>query len=295
MKLLIALGAIVLAACARPLAPGEHPLVGRIWDVRAERFVSAEELFSRAARARHVILGETHDNPEHHRLQRVVLDALATRGDKRLLAMEQFDSGYQAAIDAARAAGANAERIADAGHFDRQGWNWPFYRPLVQFALEHGWPLVAANLSRDAARAVVADPARSDLPPAPPSVTRALERDIIDGHCGVAPDAQRLAGMVEAQRARDARMASVLRLPSVLIAGAGHARRDRGVPLYLGDADMLSIAFIEAEPGKAPQEYTEPASFDYVWFTLPAARADPCAGQPRPSRSSSIFGSIGLT
>ena len=267
-------------------------MVGRIWDVGAARFVSAEELFDRAARARQLILGETHDNPEHHRLQRVVLEALAARGDKRLLAMEQFDSDYQAAIDAAPR---DAEALADAGRFDRQGWNWPLYRPLVQFALEHGWPLVAANLSRAEARAIVADPARSRLAPAPEPVKRALERDIIDGHCGDAPEAKRLAGMVEAQRARDARMAAVLRSPSVLIAGAGHARRDRGVPLYLGDADVLSIAFIEAEPGKAAQEYTEPASFDYAWFTLPAARADPCAGQPRPSRSSSIFGSIGLT
>ena len=114
---------------------------------------------------------------------------------------------------------------------------------------------------------------------APDAVKRALERDIIDGHCGAAPEANRLAGMVAAQRARDAHMAFVLRSPSVLIAGAGHARRDRGVPLYLGDSDVLSIAFIEVEPGKAsPEAYAERASFDYVWFTPRAARADPCAG-----------------
>jgi uncharacterized iron-regulated protein len=279
LKLLIPLGVAALAACAQPPGPREHPLVGRIWDVRAEHFVTADELFDRAARARHVILGETHDNPEHHRLQRVVLEALAARGEKRLLAMEQLDIEYQPAIDTARAAEADAERIADAGHFDRQGWNWPLYRPLVQFALEHGWPLAAANLSRAEARAIVADPARSDLPPAPPAVLRALERDIIDGHCGVAPDAQRLAGMVEAQRARDARMAAVLRPPSVLIAGVGHARRDRGVPFYLGDSDAVSVAFIEVEPDKSkPQDTADGASYDYLWFTPRAARADPCAG-----------------
>ena len=132
--------------------------------------------------------------------------------------MEQFDSEYQPAIDAARAAGADAEALADAGHFDRKGWNWPLYWPLVQFALDRGWPLAAANLSRAEARAIVADPARSGLPPAP-AVTKALERDIIDGHCGAAPEPKRLAGMVEAQRARDVRMASVLKGPNVLIAG----------------------------------------------------------------------------
>ena len=283
LKLLIALGFAALAACAQPPGPREHPLVGRIWDARAGRVVSPEELFDSAARARHVILGETHDNPEHHRLQRVVLGALAARGAKRVLAMEQFDTEYQAAIDAARATqgneGADAERIADTGHFDRQGWNWPLYRPLVQFALEHGWPLAAANLSRSEARAIVSDPARSHLPPAPPRIARTLERDIIDGHCGAALEAKRLAGMVEAQRARDARMASVLRSRSVLVAGTGHARRDRGVPLYLGDSDVLSIAFVEVEPGKSkPQDYADGASYDYLWFTPRAVRPDPCAG-----------------
>jgi uncharacterized iron-regulated protein len=257
--------------------------------VRAGHFVTPDELLERAARARHVILGETHDNPEHHRLQLIVLSGLAARGAERLLAMEQFDIEYQPAIDAARAKkgneGADAERIADAGHFDRQGWNWPLYRPLVQFALEHGWPLVAANLSRSDARAIVADPARSDLPPASPAVMRALQRDIIDGHCGVAPDAQRLAGMVAAQRARDARMASVLKGPSVLIAGAGHARRDRGVPLYLGDGGVLSVAFVEVEPGRnSPRDDADGASFDYLWFTPRAARADPCKSSPAPKQ-----------
>jgi uncharacterized iron-regulated protein len=275
LKLLATLGLAALAACAQPLGSDEHPLVGRVWDVRAARYVPAQELFERAARARHVILGETHDNPEHHRLQLAVLRALA--GEPRLLAMEQFDTEYQAAIDAARARGADAEALADAGHFDRRGWNWSLYKPLVQFALEHGWPLAAANLSRATARAIVADPARAGLPPASSTVNAALERDIIDGHCGAAPEPQRLAGMVQAQRARDARMASVLKSPSVLIAGAGHAGRDRGVPLYLGDSDVLSVAFIEVEPGKrSPRDYADGTSYDYLWFTPRAMREDPC-------------------
>jgi len=264
----VVLAALYLAACAHPL-----PLEGRIWDTRAAQLVSPEKVYERASRARHVILGETHDNAEHHRLQRAVLDALA--GTPRLLAMEQFDSEYQAAIDAARPLG--VETVADAGHFDRKGWNWPLYRPLVEFALDHGWPIAAANLSRSEARAVVADPARSGLPPAPPAVQAALERDIVEGHCGKAPDANRLSGMVEAQRARDARMASVIRgRSSVLIAGNGHARPDRGVPLYLGDGDVLSIAFTEVQPGKrSPRDY-DPESYDYLWFTPRASREDPC-------------------
>ena len=191
--------------------------------------------------------------------------------------MEQFDSEYQTSIDAAPA---DAEAIAEAGHFDRKGWNWPLYKPLVEFAVQHRWPIVAANLSRSEARRIVRDPSLSALPRAP-EVTKALERDIAESHCGQAPEAQLLAGMVTAQRERDAHIAARLRAPSVLITGSGHARRDRGVPLYLPGADIVSIGFIEMDPDKkAPRDYLSglftPASFDYLWFTPRAERQDPC-------------------
>jgi len=277
------LACVALAACAH--SPPDT-LAGRIWDARAERYIAPEELFQRAAQSRHVLLGETHDNAEHHRLQLRMLEALAGRGETRVLAMEQFDSERQAALDAARATGADAERLADAAQFERKGWNWPLYKPLVEFALAHGWPLAGANLSRTDARTVVADPMRSGLAPPSPALLAGLERDIVEGHCGAAPPAARLAGMVEAQRARDARMAAVLaaqRTGTVLIAGIGHVRRDRAVPVYLGSSDVLSVGFLEVQEGKrAPRDYFDgfatPASFDYAWFTPRAQREDPCKG-----------------
>jgi len=235
-------------------------------------------LLARLPRARRIILGETHDNPEHHRLQRRVLDALAPAG-QRTLAMEQFDTEYQAALDAARARNADAEALADAGRLDRQGWNWPLYQPLVQFALDQGWPIAAANLSRAEARRIVADPAASGLAPISAILKEKLEHDMIEGHCGQRPDAKRLAGMIEAQRARDARMAEVLaaRPSTVLIAGSGHARRDRGVPVHMRGREVLSIAFVEVEADKpAPRDYAQ--EFDFLWFTPRAVREDPCMG-----------------
>jgi len=276
----------LLTGCASGLLLEEHPLAGRIWDVRAGAFIAPDQMLARAAAVRQVILGETHDNPEHHRLQRRALEAIAARAGRRALAMEQFDDEHQAALDAERAAGADAERLAEAGRFDRQGWGWTLYQPLVEFAVAHGWPLVAANLSREQARAIVADPARAALPPASAELVAALERDMIEGHCGQRPEAKRLAGMVQAQRARDARMAQRLAAQpggSVLIAGIGHARKDRGVPLYLAGGELLSIGLLEVEaglttPGNYLGGFATAVSFDYLWFTPRAARTDPCAG-----------------
>jgi uncharacterized iron-regulated protein len=272
---------LALGGCSQTLLLEDHPLAGRIWDAHVGTFVSQADLLARLPAARHVILGETHDNPRHHELQRRVLDSLAPAG-RRTLAMEQFDSEYQHALDAATTRRANAEVLADAGRLDRKGWDWPRYKPLVEFALDHDWPIAAANLSRVEARRILADPSITGLAPAPPALRAALERDLVEGHCGSQPDTKRLAAMVETQRARDARMAAALKGPSVLITGNGHARRDRGVPLYIKDGgSVLSIAFMEVEDGKnEPHAYFDgfasAASFDYIWFTPRAVRRDPC-------------------
>jgi uncharacterized iron-regulated protein len=76
-------------------------------------------------------------------------------------------------------------------------------------------------------------------------------------------------------------MASRLDGRSVLITGSGHARRDRGVPLYLPGVDIVTIGFVEVDADrKSPRDYLaglfSPASFDYLWFTSRAEREDPC-------------------
>jgi uncharacterized iron-regulated protein len=285
----------LLAGCAvLPISPAaSHPLSGRTWDVRAEREIPVDVLLERASTFRFLILGETHDNPEHHRLQARILAAMLQAGRAPALAMEQFDQEHQAALDEARRRGErNPERIADAGRFDRKGWSWPDYRPLVELAIANDLPIIAANLSREEARAVArtGQPA-GGLAAATPELRAALERDLVEGHCGMRPPSATLAGMVEAQRARDERMASALERSgergAVLIAGAGHARRDRGVPLYVSGAareQLLAVAFVEIELGRNElRAYADEGlagSYDVIRFTPRAVREDPCKNLP---------------
>jgi uncharacterized iron-regulated protein len=100
-----------------------------------------------------------------------------------------------------------------------------------------------------------------------------------------------LAPMALAQRARDALMARALLDAdadgAVLIAGAGHARTDRGVPYHLKAQKpglaVVSIAWIEVDrDAAAPPAYAgafaaDRLPFDYVWFTPRANDDDPCA------------------
>jgi len=265
-------------------------LAGRIWDARAGELVGAADVQRAVGSASVVLLGETHDNLEHHRRQREVLAQIVATGRRPAVVMEQFDREFQAALDAERVrAGRTAETVLDAGHFDRRSWEVDGYRPLVELALEFDLPIVAANLSRNDARLIVRDPVRAALPAVDAQVERSLAADIEGSHCGEKIAPALLTGMVAAQRARDVAMAQALAKVAdrgaVMIAGIGHVRADRGVPLYLSRRPLV-IGFVEVDAERPrPQDYFDGTfataeSFDYLWFTPRAPRADPCAAAP---------------
>ncbi len=279
-----------------------HVLVGRIWAVKEQRWISETDLLAALARKRFILLGETHDNPDHHRLQLAILKGMSQAGAApRAVAMEQFDIENQAAIDAAMMLpNPTADTVADAGKLNRKGWSWDQYRPIVDFAIMQKISIRAANLSRADGRQIFSE----GLKASPvkftngfftntwnPARNKALQAELLEGHCGQLPESM-ASGMGNVQRARDAIMADAMLAanPSgaVLIAGRGHVRRDRAVPLYLQtaapSAEISVVAFMEVVAAQTSvSEYidsivNEAAPFDYVWFTARTARPDPCEG-----------------
>jgi len=238
-----------------------------------------------------VLLGEVHDNPEHHRLRAAALGRAIEAGWQPVIVMEQFDLDRQADIDAAR-----RERPDDAQHvIDRAGaggWSWPDYRVFVELALRHRLPLLGGNLSRATANRLAREDYTSVLGAervaawqlqAPPDDAwqAAQEREIDLGHCGMLP--QRVwPGLARGQFARDAAMAHLLAQQAsrgvVLLAGNGHVRRDLGVPRWLvrqGAPAALVVGFVERGSAEAKGRY------DAVVVTAPARRPDPCEGMRR--------------
>jgi uncharacterized iron-regulated protein len=296
-------GCLLAAGCAAagwhsPLER-DHPLAGRIWDVAAARFVGARALETRLAAHRYVLLGEKHDNADHHALQARLLRALVDAGRRPATAFEMLSTDRAAAIARQLAVGPrDPDALAEAGGWQRSWGDFRLYRPIVEVALDAGLPVVAANIPGATARAVTRgdtstlDPVLRtryalDRPP-PPDVLAAMIRNLRDAHCGLLPE-RLVDGMVAAQRARDAQMAAALLDAdadgAVLIAGAGHVRRDHGVPRYVRlrapDADVVSVAFVEVRAARtAPAEYAGAwggaLPFDYVWFTPRVDDRDPC-------------------
>jgi uncharacterized iron-regulated protein len=293
------LAALLVGALACAAAPDAAPARAPegVWDARARAFVAPDALFARAARARFVLLGERHDHPEHHRLQARVVRALVARGRRPAVCFEMLSADVAPALEAALAGGgATSDAVRGAVGWDRTGWP-PFalYAPVFDAALDAGLPLCAADLAREAVRSVgrgglaelaPALAARLALFPAPEPIRAALAEEIRESHCGFAPEA-RIGPMVDLQWTRDAHLAAALADASgadgaVLVTGAGHARRDRAVPLHLGrlvpGAGVVSVAFLEEPPGADASALLASleGAFDYAWLTPRLDEADPC-------------------
>lgn len=270
----------------------DHPLVGRIWNPVDQKFISLAELQRRAAESELVLLGETHDNPVHHRLQLDMLSASLDSGQYPSLLLEQFDTDQQSAIDDALKAGRDPALLL-------RGWDVAQYRNLILKAVDARLPLRATNLPREKLRPVIREgfaslPAdevdRLSLHATWDDARESFMRNVIElSHCGKV-GAQLRDGLVRAQRLRDATLAESalqhLDARAIFILGRGHARRDVGVPRYVQArrpaTRMLSIALVEVsegmtEPGSYEQDRVGPApAYDYIWFTPRARRPDPC-------------------
>jgi uncharacterized iron-regulated protein len=104
------------------------------------------------ARADVVFFGEQHDDPETHRAEAFVLDALARAGRPMILSLEMFERDVQPAVDDYLAGRINeADFLARSRPWDNYATD---YRPLVEMAKARGWRVIAANVPRAMASSV---------------------------------------------------------------------------------------------------------------------------------------------
>jgi uncharacterized iron-regulated protein len=299
---LVAMGGIAWLAACVPSLGTQHGLSGRIYQPSTERFVDQATMLADLAGADFVLLGERHDNPDHHRLQAQLTRALVVTGERpRVVAFEMIPGDRQlAVVEYRQTHPGDAGGLGAALDWRASGWpEWPLYQPIAQAALDAGAEIVAADLSRAQREAVfrqgpkmlqAAMVRRTGLDQSlPPPLAASLMQELREAHCGQRPEAL-IEGMFRVQRARDAMMADRLATVAghaggVLIAGNGHVRNDWGVPWYLArirpTARTLSVGMIEVRDGADVPIAELP--FDYVWFTPAAADGDSCAGIEQPS------------
>ncbi|MEP9318323.1 ChaN family lipoprotein [Pseudomonas sp. LABIM340] len=281
----------LLAACQAQVAAPPLPVwqsregrnsaeLGVIHDLRSGEQLSPGQLLDRLAAAPRVIVGEQHDNPDHHALELWLARALAERRPTGSVLLEMLNPDQQSAVSVAQSSAAKGNTPKDLiGALRWQsGWDWSQYGPLVTWLVKQPAPLLAANLDRSEIMAIYRNKPELQGPASTAAPVRdALLQDIRDSHCGLLPDSQ-LPAMLAVQQQRDRRLAERFKAapaPSLLIAGGFHARRDLGVPLHLQDlgaAQGLKVVML-AEVGRA----VEPAQADFVWYTPAQPPANYCA------------------
>lgn len=265
---------LVLAGCQHAVAP--PPFNGEIRDLRSGQVLTAQQLLTRLAEPEQLIIGEQHDNADHHAVQLWVLRSLGEQRPQGSLLLEMLTPDQQPRVDLVRQTTTPPADLPGALAW-QDGWDWNLYGPIVRFAFTQSYPVLAANLTNAEIRAFYRNsPVLKGERSNAESVKTLLLEQISDSHCGLLPESQ-MPAMLAVQQQRDRRMAERLLAapaPSILLAGAWHARKDVGVPLHVVDlgATETPTVLMLAEQGA---EVTATMA-DYVWYTPATPKQDYC-------------------
>lgn len=281
-----------------------HPLIGKAlfvarpdlqscWlDDVVAHIVEAAGTSTRPA----ILLGEVHDNPRHHRLRAAIIDRIASAAREKgvqspALVFEHIRTDQ--APQLGKASFVSAGEVLTALNWSTSGWpDQSMFMPLFESAVKWRLPLLAGHPAASAVRDVsrkgfdaLASDERTRLAldkPLPDKLQDDLLGDLEASHCGLMAKTA-FANMAAAQRYRDAHMADVVATlakerTTILLAGNGHVRTDRGVPYYLANRSQayVSVLLLEVEDGKSDPAAYGPFAADAIIFTARAERKDPC-------------------
>lgn len=154
--LLVTVGGVAAQAPPASVSPGAMPAghgasaasytPQRVYDSRHKRYSDFESMLYDLAGHELVFVGEQHDDPATHRLERAILEGLARRRSNITLSLEMFERDVQTPLDDYLGG-----RISEED-FLKVARPWPRYktdyRPLVEFAKAHQWRVIGANIPR---------------------------------------------------------------------------------------------------------------------------------------------------
>lgn len=110
------------------------------------------DLVQRVTSADVVFFGENHDDPETHRVEFGLLDAIGRSGRPVMLSLEMIERDAQPLLNDYLAGRiSETDFLAKSRPWDRYITD---YRPMVELAKEKGWPVIASNVPRPMASAI---------------------------------------------------------------------------------------------------------------------------------------------
>jgi uncharacterized iron-regulated protein len=239
-----------------------------------------------------VLLGESHDQAEHHRWQLYTITALFSHRPDMVLGFEMFPRRVQPVLDHW------SKGELDETTFMREV-DWPriwgfadeLYLPLFQFARMHRLPMLALNIDRATNRRIAAQglasvPSSEREGVGDPAPASSFYRDRLfewfKKHPAAGQDAraalERFERFVCAQQFWDRAMAEAIagarrdaRQPLVVgIMGSGHIEYGDGVPYQLAALGVDNVATALPWPAETEYPIHAPPIADFLFGVEPA-------------------------
>lgn len=130
-------------------------LVDKILSSKEGTFLEFADVIDALANIPVVFVGETHDQLPHHQAQNKVFRALYDKDKNIALGLEMFQRPYQKQLDEYVAGNiSESEMLNQTGYFERWGFRWKYYQPMVKFARENKVKVVALNIPTEISRKV---------------------------------------------------------------------------------------------------------------------------------------------
>ncbi len=140
VALLLSAGA---AACATTSA---FPPAGGVLDARNGHAAGWDDMIDDLAGVRVVYVGESHTNPEHHAIQRRILEALSERRPHLVVGLEMLQAPYQDVLDRWTAGELDETAFLREVNWYGQWSNWSLYGPLLRLARDRRMKVVGLHL-----------------------------------------------------------------------------------------------------------------------------------------------------
>lgn len=239
--------------------------------------LTLDQIAERIRETKVIYVGEYHDRPGHHSAQLALIRRLFDHDPQLAIGMEMFQRPFQDVVDR-YTAGEITERefLARSEYFQRWGFDYNLYKPILDFAREKHIPILALN----APGAIVSKIGRQGLEALSPEeraqIAETLDlsdvayRDrlkrIFEGHGGMV--GRRFESFLQAQTAWDETMAETIAKFSalhpdrrvVVLAGKEHIAFRSGIPsrAFRRHPAPFATILLDADP--------EPNISDYILF-----------------------------
>lgn len=296
---LVLLVGFIGPAAAAPAAQGCVPVGTWLAPATGDRRDDAPHVL---ARRNVVLLGETHEEAEHHRWQLHTLVLLHHRRPNLVIGFEMFPRRVQPVLDRwSRGELSEADFLREVGWAEVWGLDPALYLPLFHFARMHRVPMLALNVDRTTARAVstrgldalsAAEREQVSPPAAPSPAYRESLFNVYKQHPtggeAATLESDGFRRFVQAQTFWDRAMAEAIATahrgegrPLVVgIMGQGHVEFGQGVAHQLAALGVEEIGTAVPWPAGADCQPPDPQVADVVFGVAPPA-AGPRAAPPR--------------